>query len=77
MSYRHKGTVKFDIDDVESIIDIGCSTSISFKINDFIDYNTMISKVEGLGIHNIVCTGTLKYTVVDTNYNKVNLLTRN
>ena len=34
----------------------------------------MSGKVEGLGVHNIVGTGTLKYTVLDDNGDKVNLL---
>ena len=34
----------------------------------------MSGKVEGSGVHNIVGTGTLKYTVLDDNGDKVNLL---
>ena len=37
VSYRHKGTVYFDSDAVEAILDTGCSTTISFELNDFID----------------------------------------
>ena len=37
----------------------------------------MKDKVEGLGIHNIIGTGTLKYTMLDDNGDKVNLLTKN
>ena len=74
VSYRHKGTVKFDSDAVEAILDSGCSTSISFEENDFINYKPMAGKVEGLGIHKIRGTGTLKYTVLDDNGDKVNLL---
>ena len=74
VSYRHKGTVYFDSDAVEAILDTGCSTTISFELNDFIDYKPMKGKVEGLGVHNIVGTGTVKYTVLDDNGDKVNLL---
>ena len=37
----------------------------------------MAGKVEGLGIHKIRGTGTLKYTVLDDNGDKVNLLIKN
>ena len=37
----------------------------------------MKGKVEGLGVHNIVGTGTVKYTVLDDNGDKVNLLIKN
>ena len=37
----------------------------------------MTGKVEGLGIHKIRGTGTLKYTVLDKNGDKVNLLIKN
>ena len=37
----------------------------------------MDDQVEGLGIHNIVGTGALKYTVTDDNGNKVNILIKN
>jgi len=77
VSYRHKGTVYFDSDAVEAILDTGCSTTISFELNDFIDYKPMKGKVEGLGVHNIVGTGTIKYTVLDDNGDKVNLLIKN
>ena len=77
VSYRHRGTVNFDSDAVEAILDTGCSTSISFERNDFINYKTMNGKVEGLGVHNIEGTGTIKYTVLDDNGDKVNLLIRN
>ena len=77
VSYRHKGTLKFDSHVIEAILDTGCSTSISFEINDFIDYKPMKGKVEGFGIHNIVGTGTLKYTVLDKICDKVNLLIEN
>ena len=77
MSLRHRGTVNFDSDAIEAILDTGCSTSISFERNDFIDYKTMNGKVEGLGIHNIVGTGTIKYTVLDDNGDKVNILIKN
>ena len=46
ISYRHKDIVKFDSDAVKAILDIGCYTSISFKINDIIDYKAMKGKVE-------------------------------
>ena len=74
MSQRHRGTIKFDSDAVEEILDSGCSTSISFEIKDFISYKPMKGKVEGLGIHNIKETGTLKYTVLDDNGDQVNLI---
>ena len=77
MSFRHRGTVSFDSDAVDAILDTRCSTSISFERNDFIDYKTMKGKVEGLGIHNIEGTGTIKYTVLDDNGDKVNLLIKN
>ena len=77
VSYRHRGTVNFDSDAVEAILDSGCSTSISFERNDFIDYKPMNGKVEGLGVHNIVGTGTIKYTVLDDDGNSVNLLIKN
>ena len=54
VSYRHKGTIKFDSDAVEAILDSGCSTSISFERNDFIDYKPMKGVVERLGVHYIV-----------------------
>ena len=60
MSQRHKGTIKFDSDAVEAILDSGCSTSISFERNDFVNYKSMKGKVEGLGVHNITGMGTLK-----------------
>ena len=74
VSQRHRGTIKFDSDAVEAILDSGCSTSISFHKRDFIKYKPMSGKVEGLGVHNIVGTGTLKYTVLDDNGDEVNLL---
>ena len=37
VSYRHTCTVKIDSDTIEAILDIGCSTSVSFELNDFID----------------------------------------
>ena len=77
VSFRNKGTVNFDSDAVEAILDSGCSTSISFERNDFINYKPMNGKVEGLGVHNIVGTGTIKYTVLDDNGDKVNLLVKN
>ena len=77
VSFRQRGTVNFDSDAVEAILDTGCSTSISFERSDFINYKPMKSKVEGLGIHNIVGTGTIKYTVLDDNGDKVNLLVKN
>ena len=43
----------------------------------FIDYKPMECKIEGLGVHNSVGTGTLKYTVLDDNGDKVNLLINN
>ena len=67
MSQIHKGTIKYDSDAVEAILDSGCSTSISFERNDFVNYKPMQGKVEGLGIHDITGTGTLKYTVLDDN----------
>ena len=74
VSFRHTGAVNFDSDAVEAILDTGCSTSISFERNDFINYKTMKGEVEGLGVHNIVSTGTIKYTVHDDNGDKVNLI---
>ena len=71
------GTVKFDSDAVESMLDTGCSTFISFELNDFIDYKPTKGKVEGLGIHDIVGTGTLKYTLLDDNGDQVNVLIGN
>lgn len=73
-SQRHKTTIKFDSDAVEAILNPGCSTSISFEFNDFINYRSMKGKVEGLRIHEIRGTGTLKYTVLDDNGDQVNLL---
>ena len=77
VSYRHKCTVKFDSDAVEFILDTGCYTSISFTLNGFIDYKPMKCKVEVLGIHDIVGTGTLKYTLLDGNDDKVTILIEN
>ena len=71
---RYKGTIKFDSNDVEVILDSGYSTSISFYKVDYIKYKPMSEKVEGLGVHSIVRNGTLKYTVLDDNGDKVNLL---
>ena len=36
VSYRHTYIVKINSDTVEVILDTGCSTSISFELNDFI-----------------------------------------
>ena len=74
MSQRHRGTIKFDSDAVEAILDSGCSTSISFEIKYFISYKPMKDKVEGLGIHNITGIGTLKDTVLDDNGDQVNII---
>ena len=74
MSQRQRGIIKFDSDAVEANLDSECSTFISFHKRDFIKYKTMSGKVEGLGVHDIVGSGTLKYTVLDDNGDKVNLL---
>ena len=77
VSFWHHGTVNFDSDTIEAILYTGCSTSISFEWNDVIDHKPMKGKVECLGIHNIVGTCTIKYTVLDDNGDKVNLLIKN
>ena len=77
MSFQHRGTINFDSDAVEETLDTGCVISISFERNDFINYKPMNGKVEGLGIHNVVGTGITKYTVLDDNGDKVNLLINN
>ena len=51
---------KIDSDSVEASFDTGCSTSISFEINSIVDYKLIKGKAEGLGINNIVVTGTSK-----------------
>ena len=54
MSYIHRGTVNFDRDAVEAVLDTCCSTSILFEINDVIDYKPIQGKVEGQCVHNIL-----------------------
>ena len=73
VSYRYKGTIKFDSDNVEAMVDSCCSTSFFFELKDFIDYKPMNGKVEEL-VHNTVETGILKYTVLDNNDDKANML---
>ena len=68
--------VYFDTDAVEAVLDTGCSVTLSSERSDFILYKPTIGQVEGLGVHNIVSTGTVKYTVIDDNGKKVNLLIR-
>ena len=64
----------FDTDAVEAVLDTGCSVTLSSERSDFITYKPTTGQVEGLGVHKIVGTGTVKYTVMDDNGKKVNLL---
>ena len=66
--------VHFDSDAVEIILDSGCSFTISFCRDDFISFRPSVGQVEGLGIHKIKGRGTVKYTVLDNNGDKINIL---
>ena len=49
---------------------------ISSEHSDVITYKPSTGKVQGLGVHRVVGTGAVKYTVVDANRDKVNILIR-
>ena len=68
--------VYFDTDAIESVLDTGCSVTWSSERSDFITYKPTTVQVQRLGVHNIVCTGTVKYTVIDDHGEKVNLFIR-
>ena len=55
-------------------MDTGCSTTLTSERSDFITYEKDSGKVEGLGTHDIVGTGTVKYTVLDDNGNPRNII---
>ena len=68
--------IHFDSDAVE-ILDSGCSYTISFCREDFINFKPSKGQVEGLGIHNIEDKGTLNYTVIDNNGEHINISIKN
>ena len=45
--------IHFDSDDVEIVLDSGCSFTISYCREDFISFRPSVGQVEGLGIHKI------------------------
>ena len=65
LSSTSSDTITFDTDSKESIVDSGCSRTLTFDRKDFITYEETDGEVEGLGTHKIVGTGTVKYTVLD------------
>ena len=68
--------VYFDIDAVKAVLVTGCSiTQISTR-SDIITYKPSTGKLHVLGVHNIEGTSTVKYTVIDDNEDKVNVLIR-
>ena len=66
--------VSFDSDAVEAVLDSGCSTTLTSERSDFITYSISSGEVEGLGKHNIVGTGTVRYDVIDDDGNKVSII---
>ena len=65
LSHLKSETISFDSDAQEAIVDTGCSRTLTYDRNDFITYDVTSGEVEGLGIHKIIGTGTVQYTVVD------------
>ena len=61
--------VNFDTDSVEAILDTGCSSTLTSERDDFITYEPDSGQVEGLGTHNIIGKGTIRYKVLDDNGN--------
>ena len=59
--------ISFDTDAKECILDTGCSRTLTFDLKDFFSYKPSPGEVEGLGKHNIVGVGTVKFTVVTDN----------
>ena len=66
--------VKFDSDSFEAVLDSGCSTTLTCDRSDFITYTDTTGEVEGLGTHNIVGTGSVKYKILDDNGNIKSLI---
>ena len=69
--------IHFDSDSIEIILDSGCSFTISNCKLDFINLRKSDGSVEGLGIHKIKGRGTVKYTVLDDNEDKINIIIEN
>ena len=49
---------------------------MSSEQSDFITYKPTTGQVQGLGVHNIVGTGTVKYTVIDNQGKKAKIFIR-
>ena len=68
--------VYFDTDAVEVLLVTGCSITQSSARSDIITYKPSTGKLHVLGVHDIEGTSTVKYTVIDDNEDKVNVLIR-
>ena len=66
--------IYFDSDAVEIVLDSGCLFTISLYHEYFISFWPSVGQVDGLGIQKIKGRGTVKYTVLDNNSDKVNFL---
>ena len=69
--------IKLNNDMVDAILDTGYYTKISCSKKLSITYKKEFIRVEGIGSHHIVGTGTIKYTVIDDNGHTVNLMAKN
>ena len=68
--------ISFDTDAKEAIVDTGCSRTLTYDRNDFISYKSCTGEVEGLGKHDIVGVGTVKYTVVTDSGHTTDIIIR-
>ena len=66
--------IHFDSDAVEIMLDSGCSYTISFCREDFVNFKLSEGQVEGLGIHKIKGERAVKYIVISNNGEHINIL---
>ena len=74
LSSTSSDTIYFDTDSKQAIIDTGCSRTLTYDRKDFITYEETDGEVKGLGTHHFFGTGTVKYTVLDDDGVKVDII---
>ena len=75
LNSNNSNSISFDTNAIEAILDTGCSRTLTYDKNDFITYEPTTGEVDWLGTHKIIGKGTVKYTVMDDNGYKTDIIT--
>ena len=74
LNINNSNSIYFDANAIEGILDTGCSRTLTYDLNDFTAYKPTTGEVDGLGTHEILGKGTVKYTIRDDNDYKTKII---